>query len=99
MNQQSNQSTTSKRYLRNDIILIASLLVILSIVGLCFMFIAYFTGNDTIDNMPYSKLIEHMYSENVKKVVTYNENQAEVTLNDDSKFDEIRKYKQLFDCY
>ena len=39
MNQQSNQSTTSKRHLRNDIILIASLLVILSIVGLCFMFI------------------------------------------------------------
>ena len=39
MNQQNNKSSTSKHKLRNDIILISSLIVILSIVGLCFMFI------------------------------------------------------------
>ena len=38
MNQQSNQSSTNKRKIRNDIILIFSLIVILGIIGLCFMF-------------------------------------------------------------
>ncbi len=38
MNQQNNQSSTNKRKVKNDLILISSLIVILSIVGLCFMF-------------------------------------------------------------
>lgn len=38
MNQQTNQSSTNKRKVKNDLILISSLIVILSIVGLCFMF-------------------------------------------------------------
>ena len=39
MNQQNSQNSTNKHHFRNDIILISSLLLILFIVGLCFMFI------------------------------------------------------------
>ena len=38
MNQQNNSSSVNKRKLRNDFILISSLIVILGLVGLCFMF-------------------------------------------------------------
>ena len=38
MNQQNNQSSANKRKVKNDIILILSLILTLSIVGLCFMF-------------------------------------------------------------
>lgn len=38
MNQQNNESTTNKRKIRNDIILIFSMIVILGIIGLCVIF-------------------------------------------------------------
>ena len=39
MNQQNNQKSTNKHRVRNDIILIVSMLIVLSIVGLCFIFL------------------------------------------------------------
>ena len=39
MNQQNNQKSTNKHRVRNDIILIVSMLIVLSFVGLCFIFL------------------------------------------------------------
>lgn len=55
MNQQNSQNSTNKRHFRNDIILISSLLLILFVVGLCFMFIRG-EGNTvtvTVDGSPF----------------------------------------------
>ena len=38
MNQPNDQSPQNKKKLKNDLILISSLIVILSVIGLCFMF-------------------------------------------------------------
>jgi len=69
------------------------------ILGLCIMLISFFMGDfsvDKVEAVPYSEFVEYMNNGEVKSVTTYEENQAQVELNDGRKLSVVLPSKTMF---
>lgn len=73
------------------------------ILGICFMLIAFFTGDYTavqVEDVPYSTFVEYMNNGEVKSVITSEDNQAQVELKDGRKLSVVLPSKTMFvDAY
>jgi len=69
------------------------------ILGLCIMLISFFMGDFStvkVEQVPYSEFVQYMNNGEVKSVTTYEENQAQVELNDGKKISVVLPSKTMF---
>ena len=69
------------------------------ILGICIMLISFFMGDfsvEKVEPVPYSEFVQYMNNGEVKSVTTYEDNQAQVELNDGKKLSVVLPSKTMF---